>query len=94
MPAHPLGPQVDQLLHAAQEQSRGEQMLSAALDMAMNRPHTVHTLTIHKTGVRNEGPLKVLMVATVGGERYDIQVGSPAAIALARALMPVEEQAA
>lgn len=64
----------DDLLRAAQQQQQQEAQLRAALDAALNAPHTIETITINATRLVTDGPTPVLQVATIVGKRYDIMV--------------------
>lgn len=94
-------PDVEHLLAQARAHAQVQDQLKAVLQQAMSSPHTIVTHELCSTAVRYDevSPGRtqpVLMIGTLDGQRRDIRLGGPAAVALAKALTPtaVEEPVA
>ena len=94
-----MGPRdVDRMLEAAKAQEvrrqQEHQNLVRELKLTLEQPHKILRLNTTLCGLTTEGELKVLHIATPGGERFDVPLSSVALANIARAVGEIEGQEA
>ncbi|MHB1950173.1 MAG: hypothetical protein ACYCQK_01710 [Acidiferrobacteraceae bacterium] len=75
-------------IESAQRQRDSQQALMAAMQNAVQNPHTTERITLAAVGISREPDGPMLMIATPDGKRRDVPLGPDAVRALLRGLAP------